>query len=216
MRGLAVIGGEGPLPCVLREIALGAGLLVAADSGLMACEEAGLKPDWICGDMDSLDDISRLAGYPREKVLRHPRDKDLTDTELALELLREQGCDEIWISGGGGGRLDHLFAIRALFERDDGPDRWFPGGIEADIRRIREGAILAADLPPGSIVSVFVLGMGPWEAGSSGLKWPLSGLNWKIGSYGISNVTLGASFEIHSKRGSFMAILPMVFGENQP
>ena len=214
MRGIAFVGGEAPAPEVLRKIAVGADLLVAADSGLIACEDAGLRPDWIVGDMDSLNNPGRLEKYPPDRVLQYPCDKDFTDTELALALLREKGCDEIWIAGGGGGRLDHLFAIRALFEREQGPDRWFPGN--AEIRCLKEGRFLEAVLPPESIVSVFPLGRGSseteWEAESSGLKWPLNGLAWKAGGFGVSNVAQEGPIKIRSIRGRFMVILPTIFG----
>ncbi|MDR3192027.1 MAG: thiamine diphosphokinase, partial [Treponema sp.] len=121
MLGIAFIGGEGPRPDLIRRI-LGedrAGILsVAADSGLMAAEGAGFRPDWIVGDMDSLDDPARLEKYPPERVLRYPGDKDFLDTELALSLLWEKGCTETWLLGGGGGRMDHLLGIRSLFERE--------------------------------------------------------------------------------------------------
>ena len=209
MRGIAFIGGESPGPQVLKEIARGADLLVAADSGLIICEGAGLTPDWILGDMDSLD-LARLDKYPPERVLRYPADKDFTDTELALIHLREKGCDEVWIAGGGGGsRLDHVFAIRSLFEREDGPDKWFPGKDE--ICCVREGTVLSAELAPGSLVSVFplrsCLGEEGWEAESSGLKWPLKGLAWKAGSFGVSNVAMEGPVEIRSVRGRFMVFL---------
>ena len=214
MRGIAFIGGEGPEPGVLREIARGADLLVAADSGLVAAEDAGLQPDWVVGDMDSLgsaasrDALGRLEKYPPDRVRRFPPDKDFTDTELALALLREKGCDEIWLAGGGGGRVDHLFAIRSLFERDECPDRWFPGSGE--IRCLREGGTLAAVLPSKSLVSVFPLGREGWAAKSSGLKWPLDGLTWERGGFGISNCVVNDSFEIRSVRGRFMIIMPCV------
>jgi len=198
----------------LREIARGAEILAAADSGLVACEGAGLRPDWVLGDMDSLDDPSRLEKYPPERVRRYPPDKDFTDTELVLALLREQGCDEIWISGGGGGRLDHLFAIRSLFEQDNPPDRWFPG--KEEIRCLREGRVLGAVLPPGSPVSVFPVGREDWETESSGLKWPLNGLVWERGrgGMGVSNVVSAGPFEIRSVRGRFMVLMPMLFGQD--
>ena len=207
MRGVAFIGGESPEPETLRAIAHGADLLVAVDSGLVACENAGLKPGWIVGDMDSLDDTRRLEKYPAATVLRFPPEKDFTDTELALKLLKERGCDELWLSGGGGGRLDHLFAIRAIFERDDPPDRWFPGRQE--VRCIREGRQFRAALAPGSGVSVFPLGAGPWKAESSGLKWPLDDLVWKMGNAWISNVATGGEVEIRAIKGRLMVITPV-------
>lgn len=212
MRGVAVVGGEGP-PCeALRAIVRDADILAAADSGLIACEEAGLRPGWVVGDMDSLNDTSRLEKYPPERIRRFPPDKDFTDTELTLALLREKGCDEIWIAGGGGGRTDHFFAIRSLFEREDPPDRWFPGREE--IRCLKEGRVLGRSLPPLGLVSVFPLGSGPWEAESAGLKWPLAALTWERGSFGVSNVAAAGTFEIRSLRGRFMVITPMFFGDN--
>jgi len=210
LRGIAFIGGEGPGRRALRDIVRGAGLLVAADSGLMLCEDAGLRPDWILGDMDSLDDPGRLEKYPPDRILRSPADKDFTDTELALTFLKEKGYDEVWLAGGGGGRLDHLFAIRSIFERDNPPYRWFPGNEE--IRCLKEGGVLRATVPPGSTVSLFPLGPGPWEAESSGLKWPLRGLLWERGSAWISNTASEGSFEIRAAQGRLMIILPMLFG----
>jgi thiamine pyrophosphokinase len=160
--------------------------------------------------MDSLDDLNRLEKYPADRVLRTNADKDATDTELALAFLKEKGCDEIWLAGGGGGRLDHLFAIRAIFERDEPPDRWFPGSEE--VRHLKEGNSLGAELPPGSIVSVFPLGAGPWEAESRGLKWQLKGLDWERGSAWVSNIATDGYWEIRAVKGRLMIIMPTLFG----
>jgi thiamine pyrophosphokinase len=207
VRGIGFIGGEGPPAELAAKLAAASDLIAAADSGLMAAEAAGLRPDWIVGDMDSLDDPRRLAAYPESRVIRCPRDKDDTDTELLLALLWEQGCAEVWLAGGGGGRLDHLLAIQALFEREKSPDRWITAG--EDIRRIREGQTLDAE--GGGLVSVFPLGTGPWEAESRGLKWPLRALPWKRGFFGISNVAEERGFSIRAIEGSFLIIMP--FGQ---
>ena len=199
-----ITGGEGPGRETLREIAGQADMFAAADSGLAAAEDAGLSPNWVLGDMDSLEDPGRLEKYPPERVLRYPPDKDFTDTELAVTLLREKGCDEIWLAGGGGGRIDHFFAIRSLFERKTPPDRWFTANEE--ISCLREGRTLDAALPAGSLVSVFPLGAGPWEAKSAGLKWPLDGLSWDRGGFGLSNVAAEGPFQIRSIQGRFMVI----------
>jgi thiamine pyrophosphokinase len=209
LRGIAIVGGEGPSPRALKKIADGADLLAAADSGLAAAEKAGLAPDWILGDMDSIDDPARLLKYPPDKIRRFPHDKDFTDTELAVALLWEKGCDDVWIAGGGGGRTDHLFAIRALFEREKCPGRWYTGREE--IRCVKDGMTLNAVIPPHGTVSVFPLGRAPWEAESSGLKWPLNGLKWNEGFFGISNSSTEKSFSIRSVRGRFMVIMPMFF-----
>jgi thiamine pyrophosphokinase len=176
----------------------------------MAAEGAGVAVHFVIGDMDSLDDPGRLKKYPPGRVFRYPADKDDTDTELALRLLWDRGCDEIWLIGGGGGRTDHLLAIRSLFERDRKPDRWVTAG--EDIFRLGEGAVfcppedLREAMRPGGI-SVFPLGTGPWRAESRGLKWPLGGLPWNRGFFGLSNEAAEKDFEIRSLRGQFLAVI---------
>ncbi|MDR0761143.1 MAG: thiamine diphosphokinase [Treponema sp.] len=210
MRGIAFIGGEGPSPERRRRLSEEAALIVAADSGLMAAEDAGVTVHLITGDMDSLDDLGRLEKYPPNRVFRHPRDKDDTDTELALRLLWDRGCTETWLIGGGGGRTDHLLALRSLFERDRKPDRWVTS--REDIFCLGEGAVFS---PPPDVreamrpdgISVFPLETGPWQAESRGLKWPLAGLPWNRGFFGVSNAVLEGDFEVRALRGCFLVIL---------
>jgi thiamine pyrophosphokinase len=206
MRGILFTGGEGPEPEKSRRLAGGAALVVAADSGLVSAEAAGLRPDWILGDMDSLDDPRRLEAYPPGRVLSYPRDKDYTDTELAFSFLADKGCDEIWLIGGGGGRTDHLFAIRALFEREPCPARWITAG--EDMYCLRGPGELALSIGAGGLLSVFPLGPGPWAARSGGLKWPLDGLSWDRGFFGLSNEAETGDFFIRAGAGRFMVIIP--------
>jgi thiamine pyrophosphokinase len=147
--GIVFTGGEGPDRCrAILEAARaehGTPLVAAADSGLSAAEAAGIEPDWIIGDMDSVD-AGRLAAYGPDRILRYPADKDYTDTELAVSLLREKGCRRIWIAGGGGGRIDHLFAIRSLFEREQPPERWLTS--REDIRCLQSPGALECTFVP--------------------------------------------------------------------
>jgi thiamine pyrophosphokinase len=226
--GIIFTGGEGPPPQRLKQLLEGSAgaLLVAADSGLLLAEAAGLRPDWIVGDMDSLANVpsvdgdERLRAYPTERVIRHATDKDFSDTELALSLLWEKGCDEAWIVGGGGGRIDHLFGIRDLFERERFPCRWITaaediycldgaGGGSAAGGTI---ANLRLTVKQDSLVSVFPLGGGPWKAASMGLKWPLDNVHWERGLYGLSNrlqpaVALAPEITVTAAQGRFMVII---------
>jgi len=235
MLGIIFTGGEGPDTQVIKqlfktEIDLKNTLVIAADSGLVAAQNAGIKPDWIIGDMDSLGtsteplcgegsplvNHSRLSAYPPERVIRHDHDKDFTDTELAFILAAEKGCNVIWIIGGGGGRIDHLLGIHSLFERELFPRRWITGNadiycIDAEIignEKLTINNDQKIENRAGVIVSVFPLGAGPWEAESGGLKWQLKGVSWNRGFFGLSNVALDGSFSVTAKHGRFMIILP--------
>ncbi len=206
LRGAAFIGGECPPPEVCREAASRANIIVAADSGLDAAERASVRPDWIVGDMDSLKDADvRLARYPPDRVLRERSDKDFTDTELALRLLWDKGCAETILIGGGGGRLDHLLGIRALFDRFPSPDLWLTGA--ETVIRLKNAASLTMTIKQGGVVSVFPCAQAPWKARSCGLKWALDDLEWTSGFCGISNVAPEGQFSITSEQGNFLVIV---------
>lgn len=207
MLGIIFTGGESPDAQAVKRIVESADkdiLIIAADSGFDTAMNADIKTDWVIGDMDSAKNYAGLAAMPPERVIRHERDKDFTDTELAVLLAAEKGCNEIWIIGGGGGRIDHLFGIRSLFDRDFFPRRWITA-LE-DIYCI-DGKSEKWTVSGGAIVSVFPAGDGPWEAASSGLKWQLDGVSWSRGFFGLSNIAVSGEFSITAKKGRFMVIL---------
>ncbi len=85
-------------------------LVIAADGGLDTLRHIGVKPDLLIGDLDSLEGGTEKG----LTTLRHPVEKDETDTYLAyLEGVR-RGYVEFVIYGGVGGRLDHTFANISL------------------------------------------------------------------------------------------------------
>ncbi|MDR0524851.1 MAG: thiamine diphosphokinase, partial [Spirochaetaceae bacterium] len=215
IRGIAFIGGEGPSLERCRDLGAEGDIIVAADSGLLLAERSGVKLDRILGDMDSLDDLRRLEKYPPDRIASYPPDKDYTDTELALTFLWGKGCTETWLIGGGGGRTDHLFAIRSLFERTPCPDRWFTAG--EDIYCLKDPHPLLLQYGLRTMVSVFPLGEGPWRAKSLNLKWSLNGLGWERGFFGISNVTMEEQFSVSAEQGRFLVLVQTGAGkENFP
>lgn len=85
-------------------------LILCADGGYRHAKRLGVIPDLIIGDLDS-----GLTEYPSEIASRiYPSEKDATDTNLCLDYAIEQGCNEVIIFGGIGGRLDHEYSHYAL------------------------------------------------------------------------------------------------------
>ncbi|HEY9592929.1 MAG TPA: thiamine diphosphokinase, partial [Spirochaetia bacterium] len=176
-RGLLVIGGDGPSPAALAKCARDSDIVIAADSGFDACRAAGVEPLLVVGDMDSLSDRRLLDALPRDRVMIFPRDKDETDTEIGVRILRERGCAHLTIAGGGGGRLDHLLGVVALFERPEPPSRWLTTSEE--ILLVEGEAVI--DGCAGATISVFPVGAGVSGMRSEGLHWPLDGLTFARG-----------------------------------
>lgn len=199
---LLVTGGLAPDFSVLSHRMTGFSFVCAADSGLDTLRAWGVRPDLVLGDFDSLRDPAVLAEY--EGVVRHPTEKDDTDTELGLKELRARGYGRVTMAGGGGGRLDHLFALRALFELPWGPDAWYaPGEL---VLRIREP--LELDLMAGALISAFPLAGGASGMESDGLRWPLEGLRWGPGEFGISNRAIGGRAIIAPGDGELLVVVP--------
>ena len=89
----------------LRERPAPGDLVIAADAGYRVCQQAGIVPDLLLGDFDSMDQPE----FPN--IRRSPGEKDDTDTMLAVKTALEEGCDTVYIYGGTGGkRLDHTLA----------------------------------------------------------------------------------------------------------
>jgi len=201
-RGLLLIGGAGPGKDALALIAQGMDLIVAADSGLESALLAGLSPDLVVGDMDSLSDVSLLDRFPPSHVLTFPRDKDETDTEIGLRIMQERGCGDITLAGGGSGRMDHLLGIAALFERAAPPSRWLTDYEE--MRLIEREAEFSGW--QGCTVSIFPVGKRAARMRSEGLQWPLDGLVFRRGFGGISNRATSARVRITVGVGRLLVI----------
>ena len=204
MTGLVFTGGKGPLPKKeILEIIKNASIVVAADSGLHLAEKFDIKPDFILGDMDSVKNADNiLKKYPKDKVFYYKKEKDFTDTELALSFLIEKGCDKTIIVGGSGGRTDHFIGIFYLFFREMHPDIWI---LKEEIVWNVEGKF-SLNTKKGEIISLFPLSANGCRMKSRGLKWELDSLDWKIGDTGISNIALGDKVEIETISGRLLLI----------
>ncbi|MBR2942235.1 MAG: thiamine diphosphokinase [Clostridia bacterium] len=117
MRALIVLGGDAPDKMLLLSCAGYADLKIAADRGLEAYENAGITPDLLVGDMDSVDPdlLARVQG--NMQVERLPVHKDDTDGVHALDTAIARGADQITILGALGGRMDHAMANLMLLVR---------------------------------------------------------------------------------------------------
>ncbi|MBU1500337.1 thiamine diphosphokinase, partial [Patescibacteria group bacterium] len=97
----AIIFSNGELADISRLKIKKTDLLIGVDGGTKQI----LKPDIIIGDFDSLTAIPENV-----PLIMHPKDKDFTDTELALQFCEKQNIKEVILVGFLGRRLDHLIA----------------------------------------------------------------------------------------------------------
>ena len=201
MHAILFIGGDPPPRQTAHSYLRTADCVIAADSGAHTAELFGVSIDILIGDMDSIGDGPQPEAA---EVVRYPRDKDYTDTELGLREARRRGADDVTIIGGGGGRLDHLLGIYQLFNRSEPPRAWLSSQgsafyVDAEIR---------LNLPTGSLISVFPLGEGEVRLRSRGLHWPLNALHWRLGDCGISNVSTAPEIVVSPECGAALVVVP--------
>ena len=118
MRTLIVLGGDAPKKELLRTCAEEVDLTIAADRGLEAFDAAGVEPNLLIGDMDSIepDILAKYEGKLEERRLNCI--KDDTDGVDALDVALKRGATEFnQETGLAAVLLDHAIANVMLLIR---------------------------------------------------------------------------------------------------
>ena len=193
---------------VREELPEGA-LVVAADGGVDAALALGLTVAVAVGDFDSVtpDGLATVEGAGG-RVERHPRAKDATDLELALDTAVDLGAERIVVVGDSGGRLDHLLAGLLVL----GHGRYAHVEIDAMLGAARAHVVRTERVlqgEPGELVSLLPLGGAADGVVTEGLEYPLHEETLEAGtSRGVSNVFTAHRARIVVGRGALAALRP--------
>jgi len=194
-------------------------VVVGADGGAARARAWGLTVDVIVGDMDSLAEEEQAAlALQGGRFIHHPRAKDETDLELALNYALEAGAEEIVILGALGGRLDHTLGnvlLLTLPHLAGMPTRIVSHGQEALV--IRGGDTGQIEGQPGDLVSLLPLGGDARAVTTQGLAWSLAGETLRFGSSrGISNEMTSSTAQVQVGEGFLLAVHLFGSFDNSP
>ena len=131
---------------LLPSLAADVDLVIAVDGGGRVCLEAGVLPDIVLGDFDSLspEDLGRLSELGAS-VVRFPAEKDASDLELALAEARRAGAGSVVVTAAMSGRLDHtLVALGVLSGAADLKPHVVEPDLEAWVLAVRGSECTAA------------------------------------------------------------------------
>ena len=177
-------------------------LIIAADAGYRACLQAGLAPDLVVGDFDSMDQPEGLAG-----VLRAPVEKDDTDTMLAVKAGLARGCGRFFLYGcTGGARMDHTLANlqTLLWLRRQGGRGWMYGDgfVYTAIRN--ETLTIRKEVEWG-LVSVFCFGDPARGVTETGMQYSLDDATLRFDEpLAVSNHMLEESAAVTVRDGTLL------------
>ena len=185
--------------------------IICADGGLKFAKKLGLNPDILIGDFDSLKK-SDFYGLNKNKtkVLKFPKEKDKTDTQLALEYALSSGAGEIIMLCSLGGRADHMLANIHLLSLG------IKKGIiikildsSAEIRIISKSLDLKT--AKGETISLLPFSEKVNGIYTEGLKYPLKNGTMVLGiPYGISNEAISRQVKIKIRSGLLLVIRNLI------
>ena len=112
MRAAVFLNGAPDSRGLIRAVAKRADLILAADGGARYALDAGIFPDLVVGDMDSLgEDLAREIEERGASLERYPVQKDKMDGHLAVLAAGERGATEVDLLCAVGGKLGAIFAV---------------------------------------------------------------------------------------------------------
>ncbi len=82
--------------------------LICADGGANSAGRMGIKPDYIVGDLDSIED-KFLKLFRKSSIIKKIKRQNDTDVEKCIKFALQKGFKEAVLIGVTGDRLDHTF-----------------------------------------------------------------------------------------------------------
>lgn len=176
--------------------------VVAVDGGARHLRKMNIVPETAIGDFDSIDAES-LAFLEKNNVakIKHPRNKDASDTELAVHWAIGKGATSITLMGVTGTRLDHtmanIFLMRSIAD----------AGIYCRIVDDNNEIYLVTNKieltgNPGELLSLIPLTLTVRGITITGVDFPLNNADISMGSsLGVSNRFAGTKAQISIKEG---------------
>lgn len=206
-RALIFINGDLPDLDAARRILEPDAFMIAVDGGTRHLLALGLLPSVVIGDLDSLDPAHLLTLEKNHvEIIQHPKDKDETDLELALNYALDLGYRNIRLVAALGGRLDHTLGNLSLLTKPSlaGLDLRIDDGVEEAFFVRRQAQIHGR---AGETVSLL-----PWNGDvtgiqTEGLRWPLRHETLKAHkTRGISNEMVSDLAKISIDSGLLLCI----------
>jgi thiamine pyrophosphokinase len=208
VRAAIFLNGSPESSDLLRRVAGRADLTVAADGGARYALEAGVVPDLVVGDMDSLGEDLALEVERRGASLeRHPVRKDKMDGQLAVLAARERGASAADLLCAVGGGLGALFAVPHILLAAERIG--LRSTVVADRVRmfVVEAGYRSVEGEPQDSISIFPLSGPATGITLEGMEYPLENAILEPGdTLGSHNELIGSEATVSVEEGTLLVV----------
>lgn len=184
--------------------------IIGVDGGAVALLEAGLPIDLSIGDFDSISQSNlNVLKKKSTRVVELPADKDMTDTEAALNYVRKNlQVEKIKMFGLLGGRVDHMISNLWIAYHPEYQDLLEKINIvdqQNSLRFYLPGTYILKKEPNKKYLSF--IGLSPLKkVVLKNVKYPLDGKNYLYPIGLISNEFLNDKMEFSFEEGLMVVI----------
>ncbi len=210
MRCLGVLGGEAVSSEALRTWSHACDATLAADRGLSLLQAAGLLPDVLIGDLDSVTGLESLP----DLLIHRDNDENRSDVEKLLAYAEKSKFREVVLICGHGGRLDHTLANFSSALASSLIVRFvYPSDHSILLKAGFQGRF---EVGRGRRVSMLPLG-GPATVDFKGVQWPLTNQKLEFGKLvSLSNESAEKYIDVAVMDGAVLLIVDQPAEEIPP
>jgi thiamine pyrophosphokinase len=182
--------------------------VIGADRGALFLISHGIRPDIAVGDFDSIPSgaLKDIEAGSKELITCDPVYKDLTDSEMALDLAMNTRPEQILLLGVTGTRIDHTLASIQMMTRA------LQRQIVCSVMDTNNYITLTgstAVVQERGYTYVSLLPLTPEVTGITleGFQYPLNNATLKLGqSLGVSNKLSSATGTVQIESGLLLII----------
>lgn len=199
---LIIANGQEENKTFIKTCAKAADFILALDGGADTALKAGIMPNLVIGDLDSISQNAKNK-IGKEKLLKVAR-QDNTDLEKGLDFARYFKVPKITIICAQGGRLDFTLSnFSSVFNYIDKANIVFKTST-CDIYPLKKSAKF--ECKKGAKISLVPMGTTT-DLTLKNLKYSLKNATFKIGQTAVSNIALKNNFEVSFKKGQLLVIV---------
>ena len=191
---LVIANGKSPTKKAVKYFySKGFSTIICADGGANSAKKLGVNPDFIIGDLDSIDQQVLKYFQSESKVIKIKRQND-TDVEKCLKFAIKKGFKEVVLLGVTGDRLDHTICNLGIIIKFFNKIKIHISAENSFLSAFNKTVIIKSKI--NETVSLYAFNKQTFIT-SKGLQYPLQKSNLAFGEKeSTSNVSISEMIEL--------------------